>query len=160
MWKKPGSNSNSHRSSRCAMIFQDDALFPWMRVLHNVAFARTVGAAKTAAFTDNALAAAQTFLIDLGLGEYSAAWPRELSGGMRKRVELARAIFAKPRLLLLDEAFGSLDSVTKSQVYAWFTCQIDRLRLTSVMVTSRYQRGCGALRSNNCISRSSRNCEC
>jgi NitT/TauT family transport system ATP-binding protein len=92
-----------------AMVFQDDAVFPWMTVEQNIAFSlrvRGVPSAKSQPIVDH--------YVDLvNLGEFRGAWPRQLSGGMRKRVDLARAYAADPRVLLLDEPFAALDVITK-----------------------------------------------
>ena len=92
-----------------AVVFQDDAVFPWMTVEDNVAFspkATGKSRAETRELVDR-------YVNLVGLEDFRTAWPAQLSGGMRKRVDLARGYAAKPQVLLLDEPFGSLDIMTK-----------------------------------------------
>lgn len=94
---------------RTAMVFQDHGLFPWMTVLDNVAFA-LVGQ-KTGRRERRRLAQAQ--LERVGLGSFAHNYPHQLSGGMRQRVGVARALLANPDILLMDEPFGSVDAQTR-----------------------------------------------
>src|SRR6185312_11190031 len=91
-----------------AMVFQTFALFPWLTVLENVEIGLEAQRVPPAERHKLALAA-----IDLiGLDGYESAYPKELSGGMRQRVGLARALVVHPQLLLMDEAFSALDVLT------------------------------------------------
>jgi len=90
------------------VVFQTFALYPWLTVEQNVAvglMAHTLSRAERDAAVDRAIEL-------IGLGNYHAAYPRELSGGMRQRVGIARALVSQPRLLCLDEAFSALDVLT------------------------------------------------
>jgi NitT/TauT family transport system ATP-binding protein len=91
-----------------AMVFQGFALFPWLTVLENVQLGLEALGLPDVEIRKRALAA-----IDLiGLDGYEAAYPRELSGGMRQRVGFARALVVHPNILLMDEPFSALDVLT------------------------------------------------
>ncbi|MGH8082611.1 MAG: AAA-associated domain-containing protein [Lysobacter sp.] len=91
-----------------AMVFQSFALFPWLTVLQNVELGLEARGVAAAECRRRALAA-----IDLiGLDGYESAYPKELSGGMRQRVGLARAVVVQPKVLLMDEPFSALDVLT------------------------------------------------
>ena len=95
---------------RLGVVFQEDSTLPWRDVLANVEFgleARRVGRAER---RERASAA-----IDLvGLGGFEHAYPRQLSGGMRQRVAIARSLALEPEVMLMDEPFGALDQQTRT----------------------------------------------
>ena len=93
-----------------ALVFQDDALLPWRTVRANVELPlaiRGVGRAERRA-------RAEEWLTRVGLAEHAAKPPHRISGGQRQRVQLARALAAGPRAVLMDEPFGALDAQTRA----------------------------------------------
>ncbi len=92
-----------------SVIFQEARLLPWLTVLRNVAFGLEVRGV-TRAEADRR---ARHCIRLVGLAEFEAAYPRQLSGGMAQRVGIARALAVRPRILLLDEPLGALDAMTK-----------------------------------------------
>lgn len=112
-------------------LFQDDALLPWRTACDNVALGlRIRGMAKAQAQHE-----AQQWLIGLGLTGMGSRYPRELSGGQRKRVALAQVLALKPKLLLMDEAFASLDAIVRHYLTQELLGWVERERLTVLMVT-------------------------
>jgi NitT/TauT family transport system ATP-binding protein len=94
------------------MVFQRDSVFPWMRVVDNVEYGLKCRGVAPSVRRD----VARDYLRRVGLSHVERAWPRELSGGMLKRVAIA-AVFANGgEVLLLDEPFGALDYVTRRQL--------------------------------------------
>ncbi len=96
-----------------SMVFQQDAVFPWMRVRDNVEFGlRAQGVAK-----EERNLTSTRWLEEVQLIDFADSWPRELSGGMRKRVALAAVLAMDSEVWLMDEPFGSLDYFTRRSLH-------------------------------------------
>ena len=94
------------------VVFQDFALLPWATVLENVAFGLSLRGVDRRERTDRAV----RLIESIGLQGFSDHYPHQLSGGMQQRVGLARALAIDPAILLLDEPFGALDSLTRRRL--------------------------------------------
>ena len=96
------------------MIFQDAsaALFPWLNVEENILFGPKLAGARIAGYRDKL----KSYLRMVGLTTHAGKFPFELSGGMKQRVQIARALIVEPEILLMDEPFAALDAITKREM--------------------------------------------
>jgi NitT/TauT family transport system ATP-binding protein len=114
--------------SRVGYMFQDDRLLPWRTAIDNVALALEAGSVRMAERRRRA----RDTLDLVGLADFSAAYPHQLSGGMRSRVALARSLVGEPDVLLMDEPFSRLDAQTRANLHGELL-RIHALRTASIL---------------------------
>jgi len=130
-WWQGGFDRVNTEGRRLAFVFQDPTLMPWARVEANVRLPLDLsGTPKREAAPRVAEA-----LERVGLEGFARSYPRQLSGGMRMRVSIARALVTKPDLLLMDEPFGALDEFTRNRLDADLLALWWERKLTVVFVT-------------------------
>ncbi len=117
--------------AHCAMVFQEDALLPWRTARRNVEFALAMRGVPRRERKQLALA----LLDQVGLTPFADHLPKQLSGGMRQRVQLARTLAAEPRVLLMDEPFGALDAQTRLDMQELLVSVWQQRRTTVLFVT-------------------------
>ena len=126
-----GEPAGRERLARCALMPQKDLLLPWRSALDNASLAlENQGVPKRAARER-----ARPLFERFGLGAFERALPGELSGGMRQRVAFLRTLLAGKPVLLLDEPFGALDSLTRARMQEWLAGALDAQPGTVVLVT-------------------------
>jgi NitT/TauT family transport system ATP-binding protein len=120
------------------MIFQDfDQLFPWQTVLKNVLF--PLKANKIGSSNSERIEIAKKYLTLVNMQDYLDYYPHELSGGMKQRVSIARALAIKPEILLMDEPFGSLDAQTRTTLQKMLIDIWKKTNTTIIFVTHDIQ---------------------
>ena len=113
------------------VVFQEPALFPWLTVMDNVVFGPKTRGQSAADYR----ARAAQIIEAVGLSGFEASYPAELSGGMRQRVGIARVLIMEPRVLLMDEPFGSLDAQTRSLMQELLLALWQRHQQTVLFIT-------------------------
>ena len=115
------------------MVFQETALWPWMRVTDNVAFGPRSrdGAARASARAD-----AAKLLEKFGLGDFGDKFPDQLSGGMKRRAEIAQAVINSPAVMILDEPFRGLDVMTRELLQEYYLGLFEETGMSTVFITS------------------------
>ncbi len=119
------------------VVFQETALFPWKTTLENVAF----GPISRGASTREAEAKARLIMEKFGLAGFEEKYPSQLSGGMQRRAELARATINTPDVMLFDEPFRGLDAMTRGLMQDYLLKLFEEHPLTTVFVTSDIEEG-------------------
>jgi NitT/TauT family transport system ATP-binding protein len=118
-------------SPRRCVVFQEPALFPWLTVMDNVVFGPKTRRQPAAEYRPRAA----QIIEQVGLRGFEASYPAELSGGMRQRVGIARVLIMEPRVLLMDEPFGSLDAQTRSLMQELLLALWQRHQQTVLFIT-------------------------
>ncbi|GGM16657.1 ABC transporter ATP-binding protein [Nakamurella endophytica] len=124
---RPITDADAHKG----MVFQEDAVFPWLTVRQNVEYA--LRARRTDRSRRGGIA--REWIDRVGLTGFEDAYPRQLSGGMRKRVDLARIYASDPEVLLMDEPFGALDAQTRLKLQEELLQLWEQRRKTVLFVT-------------------------
>jgi NitT/TauT family transport system ATP-binding protein len=115
------------------MVFQQDTLLPWLRVKDNVALFYKL---RKSNIKKEEIAERVTMLLKLvGLQDFAEAYPRELSGGMRRRVAFLAGVTPEPQLVLLDEPFSSVDEPTRVEIHQEVHRIFTRLKMAAILVT-------------------------
>jgi len=108
-WADAGAQAERKRADALGFVFQDPTLMPWATIAANVRLPLTLHHVARASAEPRVAAA----LDQVGLKDFAHVYPRELSGGMRMRASIARALVTEPKLLLMDEPFAALDEITR-----------------------------------------------
>jgi len=120
---------------RLGIVFQDIALFPWRTVFENVVYGlQELGLSKSEIKEKG-----QLYIDMVGLTGFEKAYPKQLSGGMRQRAGIARALSIEPNLLLMDEPFSALDAQTRTLMQEELLTIWERTRLSTLYVTHNIQ---------------------
>jgi NitT/TauT family transport system ATP-binding protein len=114
------------------VLFQETALFPWMTTYDNILY----GPRARGELTKETKDFAEFLLNKVGLQDFRHKYPTQLSGGMQRRAELARAMINNPRVMILDEPFRGLDAMTKELMWEYYSALYEENRRTNFFVTT------------------------
>jgi NitT/TauT family transport system ATP-binding protein len=118
-------------ASEIGFLFQDDALLPWRTARQNVALGLRIRDVPPREASEQA----EGWLARLGLDGFGDRYPRQLSGGQRKRVALAQVLALKPKLVLMDEPFAALDAIVRTRITQELLSWVEEEHLTVLLVT-------------------------
>jgi NitT/TauT family transport system ATP-binding protein len=114
------------------VLFQETALFPWMTTWDNILY----GPRARGELTQESIAFAEFLLAKVGLQDFRDKYPGQLSGGMQRRAELARAMVNNPKVMILDEPFRGLDAMTRELMWEYYARLYEENRRTNFFVTT------------------------
>lgn len=114
------------------VLFQESALFPWMTTYDNIMY----GPRARGEVTKEILDLAEFLLSKVGLQEFRKKYPSQLSGGMQRRAEMARAMINNPQVMILDEPFRGLDAMTKELMWEYYSALYEENQRTNFFVTT------------------------
>lgn len=123
--------SGDHAQGDLGVVFQEPTLMPWARVKHNVWLPFRLRGKSYSQVQDDVIEALRL----VGLEKFQNAYPRELSGGMKMRVSIARAMVTRPRLILMDEPFAALDEITRFRLNNDLLALKEKIGCTVIFVT-------------------------
>lgn len=118
------------------MVFQETALWPWMTVIENVMFGPVALGSMPKA---EARRKADALLMKFGLVDFRDKYPGQLSGGMKRRAELAQALINSPKIMILDEPFRGLDLMTRELMQEYYIGLFEETRLTTLFITAELE---------------------
>ncbi|UOQ83370.1 ABC transporter ATP-binding protein [Gracilibacillus salinarum] len=124
-------NPMQQKRTNVGFVFQDSTLLPWRSVLENVMLPLEFQKKSKKEKIEEAAQALEL----VGLKDYTKSLPRQLSGGMKMRVSIARALVAKPKLLLMDEPFGALDEITRQSLQSELLRIWESQKMTVLFIT-------------------------
>jgi NitT/TauT family transport system ATP-binding protein len=130
-WPRSTYDADGHPERSLGIVFQEPTLLPWRTVFENVYLPLQLAGVNRADARDQTMDG----LAQVGLSAFVDSYPRQLSGGMKMRTSIARALIRKPQILLLDEPFAALDEITRNNLSLELLDVFARTKLTVLFVT-------------------------